>query len=124
VTAHHFGKRLITQSHGTLIDDNLTENEFNLICGVYKVYTGNGQQTSDSSWWPKQSTFMKSPLWSGSWTVLCEFWFQKRLHAILNGKAMPMTSSKWARSLRRSHDAQKLRDRIALESRKFLFCVS
>ena len=118
--AHHFGKCLVTESGGTLIDDKLTDNEFDLICGVYKVYTGNGQQTSDSSWWPKQSTWMKSSFWPGYWTQICEHWYQKRLDAILKGDTKPLTASKWASSLCQSHDMQRLWDGIALVSRKFL----
>ncbi|TCD62108.1 hypothetical protein EIP91_007462 [Steccherinum ochraceum] len=44
-------------------DVAMTVDEENIMCGVYKVYTGrDGKQTEDASWWPKQSVWLKGGL--------------------------------------------------------------
>jgi hypothetical protein len=51
-----YGMQAMFDCNGTTFrDDKLGEDEMDLICGVYKVYTGLQTQCSDSSWWPKQS---------------------------------------------------------------------
>jgi hypothetical protein len=92
--------RAITDTNGEeLWDDALSEDELNLICGVYKVHT-QSNQTSDSSWWPKQSVWITSGLHVGYWSVACETWFQKRLEAIRDGTATLRTAGEWRSSLR------------------------
>jgi hypothetical protein len=82
-----------------LWDDALSEDELDLICGVYKVQTQHNQ-TSDSSWWPKHSVWMASGLNVGYWSVGCETWFQMRLDSIRNGTAGLRTAAEWRDSLR------------------------
>lgn len=55
----------------------------------------HGNQTSDLSWWPKQTTFMRSGMWIGYWTPWCEKWFNQRLEEIRNGTAILRTSREW-----------------------------
>src|ERR1700722_1053446 len=104
-------------------DDQLTEDEINLICGVYKVDTGKiisvmcvkssnlqftgqrdgargGQQTTDVSWWPKPSAWLVSALNVGYWSKDCESWFLKRLVAIKNGEADLKSPSQWKHSIK------------------------
>jgi hypothetical protein len=81
-------------------DDRLTEDELNLVCGVYKVDTGkelqdmiaehvftlhSGQndssigrcQMTDISWWLKPATWEISGLNIWFWSRDCEGWYQK-----------------------------------------------
>jgi hypothetical protein len=81
-------------------DDGLSDTELDLICGVYKVATGNRDQTSDLSWWPKQSVFIRSGLWLGYWSPDCENWFQGRLKEIRERRADLKTSNKWNSALK------------------------
>jgi hypothetical protein len=95
-----YGSAIACDSNGEeLWDDALSESELNLICGVYNVQTHSGQ-TSDSSWWPKQSVWKTSGLNVGYWSVGCETWFKKRLDAIRNGTARLRTSAEWRSSLK------------------------
>ena len=76
--ALRFG-RLMYYGSNQFWDNGLTENEMDLICGVYKLYskyrifitayffaylgpTVHKEQFADVSWWLKQSTFMVSGL--------------------------------------------------------------
>ncbi|KAK6981383.1 hypothetical protein R3P38DRAFT_2808145 [Favolaschia claudopus] len=67
-------------------DDCLTEQEIDLICGVYHISTGQfnpsaplGQQTTTRSWWPRPSAMANSGLSVGWCTPMCEQWYQRRL---------------------------------------------
>ncbi|KAJ7821427.1 hypothetical protein B0H14DRAFT_2599192 [Mycena olivaceomarginata] len=60
-------------------DDYLTDQEIDLICGVYHISTGqrdpgalSGEQTTARSWWPRPSAMEQSGLNVGWWTPLCE----------------------------------------------------
>src|SRR5262245_60865084 len=56
---------------------------------------GYGCQTSHKSWWPLQSTFLKSTLWIGYSTPQCEAWYQKRLAKIVVDEAQPLSIADW-----------------------------
>ena len=94
-----YGSCIVSDSGGLdLWDDDLSEDELNLICGVYRVKT-QGNQTSDSSWWPKHSVWMNSGLNVGYWSPACENWFQLRLDTIRAGTARLRTSTEWKAAL-------------------------
>jgi hypothetical protein len=124
-SAHEWGD-VVTAPDGTqFVDDTLSQEEMDFICGKYYVYTGKsyiyilclcfqivcsgrGTQTSQKSWWPLQDTWLKGGLYSGSWTSHCEDWLQSRKSAIKAGTAWPLGKKEWARELRRHHDAGDL----------------
>jgi len=119
--AHVFGDIVTAPNGDQFVSDRLTDEEMDLLCGKYYVYTGwsdivllrspflialsgQGTQTSQKSWWPLQSTFLKSSLWIGYWTQQCEDWYQARKRSIYLGTAQPYTIAEWRRILRRCHD--------------------
>ncbi|KAJ6529249.1 hypothetical protein B0H19DRAFT_866381, partial [Mycena capillaripes] len=53
----------------------LTEEEIDIICGVYVVETADGQQLKYISWWPTPLAFGSSGLSTGWWNANCERWF-------------------------------------------------
>ena len=57
-------------------------------------------QTSDLSWWPKQTTFETSGLFFGYWTQTCEQWFQKRSADIVAHRADLKTAEQWYQCLK------------------------
>ncbi|KIM61759.1 hypothetical protein SCLCIDRAFT_25569 [Scleroderma citrinum Foug A] len=89
-------------------DDDLVEDEEQLICGVYKMSTGqrhvNGEQIADVSWWPKQSTWEGSGLDVGYWSSDDEAWYQKRLELIRNcgtdSQHLCMNATQWRNTLK------------------------
>ena len=111
---HPQGLEAQSSYSGIIVDDKLSEDEVNLICGVYKIYTSSmyhfclhsftqysctenskNQQTSDSSWWPKPIIFEKSGLYIGYWTTACEAWFQNRLQKIRAGCESVKNGQEW-----------------------------
>ncbi|KZP28580.1 hypothetical protein FIBSPDRAFT_693704, partial [Athelia psychrophila] len=78
-------------------DNELTEDDMLVICGVYKIFTGNGDQTSDSSWWPKPSTWQGSSMDMGYWSPQCEEWYRHRRALISSGDVggAPKTAQRW-----------------------------
>ncbi|TFK34302.1 hypothetical protein BDQ12DRAFT_570871, partial [Crucibulum laeve] len=83
-----------------LIDDGISPSAEDIICGVYKRPTGNGQQTADYSWWPKATIWENRGMNFGYWTTDCEKWFQKRLGDIQCGTATPRTAKEWTNILK------------------------
>ncbi|KAK0207455.1 hypothetical protein IW262DRAFT_1236102, partial [Armillaria fumosa] len=80
-------------------DDRLTSDELDLVCGVYRIDTGQHGQYSNQmniiSWWPKPSAWETSGLYIGFWSSDCEAWFQRRLDVIHSGKADLRTLAQW-----------------------------
>ncbi|KAG6819574.1 hypothetical protein H0H93_010595 [Arthromyces matolae] len=99
-------------STGGYWDDYLTENDTDIICGVYRVSTnqryGDGEQTRDLSWWPKPSTWASCGLNAGFWSMDCELWFQDRLRKCQNGTADLKTPKEWRHSLRFVQDVPRM----------------
>ncbi|KIJ49397.1 hypothetical protein M422DRAFT_160667, partial [Sphaerobolus stellatus SS14] len=80
-------------------DDSLTEEEIDILCGVYRLQTGNGNQESYVSWWPRPSAWRGSGLNVGYWSPACESWFKRRLEQIQNGTAEMRSAKRWKSSL-------------------------
>ncbi|KAJ7845168.1 hypothetical protein B0H14DRAFT_2219302, partial [Mycena olivaceomarginata] len=74
-------------------DDYLTDQEIDLICGVYHISTGKKQASifckTARSWWPRPSAMEQSGLNVGWWTPLCEQWFEKRLKELQRPQPAP-----------------------------------
>ncbi|KZP12190.1 hypothetical protein FIBSPDRAFT_799195 [Athelia psychrophila] len=81
-------------------DETLTEDDLDLICGVYKVSTGRGVQTTDVSWFPKHSTWEVGCLNMGYWSPTCETWFLQRIDIIRKGQAKLKTAAQWKGHIR------------------------
>ncbi|KAJ6597166.1 hypothetical protein DFH09DRAFT_1023809 [Mycena vulgaris] len=90
-------------------DDCLTEQEVDLICGVYHVTTGmfiSGRQTSTKSWWPRPPVLAKSVLNVGWWTPMCEIWFQQRLRKSETGEGGIVIQQPWKHGLKLERKCQ------------------
>jgi len=61
---------------------------------------GKGDQTIDTSWWPKVTTWDGCDLDAGCWTPQCERWFTRRLERILGGVETPKNTKTWGKNLR------------------------
>jgi len=78
---------------------------------ISNFWTGQIDQSSDKSWWPKHSVWEKSGLNVGYWTRDCEIWFKNRLEAIragTAGTASLRTSKQWKTSLKLDHRTHRL----------------
>ncbi|KAG2366246.1 hypothetical protein BDR07DRAFT_1274922 [Suillus spraguei] len=84
----------------TAWDDILTDDEVDLICGVYHVAVDGRNQWTTLSWWPRPNVFDKCSLWTGYWNTSCESWFQERLGLIRCGKAKMYNTRDWRSKLR------------------------
>ncbi|KAJ6524934.1 hypothetical protein B0H19DRAFT_931432 [Mycena capillaripes] len=80
-------------------DDYLTEEEIDLICGVYHVSTGD-EQVSMVSWWPKPAAFSASGLNIGWWTTMWEIWYQRRLQILETNSGGLFTHTQWKHNLK------------------------
>ncbi|KAK7686474.1 hypothetical protein QCA50_010070 [Cerrena zonata] len=85
---------------GRFMENILTDDEIDVICGVYTDQTDIKNQTMLRSWWPLPTVWSTCGLNTGYWTRECETWFQKHLLKILTGGVQPLRSSEWRTSLR------------------------
>ncbi|THG94145.1 hypothetical protein EW026_g7268 [Hermanssonia centrifuga] len=93
--------RVILHDGGSYVDDDLTQDELDVVCGVYKVTTKNNLNAhSASSWWPKSSTWLDSGFDFGYWTPQNELWFCRRRREIRAGQAKLKTTKEWKAQLK------------------------
>ncbi|KAJ7182816.1 hypothetical protein C8R43DRAFT_1116436 [Mycena crocata] len=105
------------------MDDTLTEEELDIICGFYEVDTGQsqpssleGRQTKHVSWWPPLKAWRSSSLNVGYWTPSCEEWFQSRMTLIRSGEAQPHNLQQWRHNMtddRKHISPMQVNDRLA-----------
>ncbi|KZP07029.1 hypothetical protein FIBSPDRAFT_763463 [Athelia psychrophila] len=97
-------------------DDTLSEDDLDLIAGVYKLSAGIGTQTADASWWPRHNAWVSGGLEMGYWSPTCETWFQRRLDSIRKGEARLRTATQWRSGLRMWKPSAAFISRIRLAS--------
>ena len=132
----------ITDSNGVKYwDDELTENEINVICGLHRCYTGmwcvwvpawieyshlflgNGAQQALVSWWPLpvqwDNTKSNGHNW-GYWTEWDELWYSQRLEQIHQGDRLgvPFTASVWQTKLKGATSARLVTQGICTHLQK------
>ncbi|KAJ6618300.1 hypothetical protein B0H10DRAFT_1795595, partial [Mycena sp. CBHHK59/15] len=86
----------------------LTEEEIDIICGVYVVETEDGRQLKYISWWPTPPAFWSSGLNTGWWNANSERWFVKRLKEMNSTRVKLHTYTEWKSKLRFSTPARKV----------------
>lgn len=120
-------------------DDKLTEDELDLICGVYKIATGinsfhsiysllivlgqydaRGPQTTDLSWWPKPSIWGGSGLYVGYWSEDCEKWYQSQVQKYISGTAPLKNPKEWRHTIRFNRDVPRMTEKNERRATEYL----
>ncbi|KJA22204.1 hypothetical protein HYPSUDRAFT_124314, partial [Hypholoma sublateritium FD-334 SS-4] len=78
-----------------MVDDILTEEVCDLLCGTYLQGTSTQDQMSLASWYPRCNLWETSGLQTGFWTGESERWYRERRQAILEHKAQPLSGNVW-----------------------------
>ncbi|EKM79079.1 hypothetical protein AGABI1DRAFT_39932 [Agaricus bisporus var. burnettii JB137-S8] len=107
------------------VDDELSDEEYNMLCGVYIQFTGNGLHVAKVSWFPQSWVFEGSGLDLGRWTEYAERFWEKRTEAMLNEKIDnnlrgPLNVTQWRSKLRGLADARRASSKVEKWSRDFL----
>jgi hypothetical protein len=95
------------------------------VIGTY-VHEARGRVDAEPSWWPGDLQFKASSLWTGSWTLAAERWYQDQRQAYLtdkDGKAseQPRTGADWRVSLRnRCRPGRNVSTAAIYQSERFL----
>ncbi|KAF9269027.1 hypothetical protein L218DRAFT_916545 [Marasmius fiardii PR-910] len=99
-------------------DQSLTEEEIDLICGVYYVKNRSDRDWGDKkyasshkSWFPRPGAFNAGSLNVGFWSKDCEKWYQRRLMEIRSGKAQLMNASRWRSAMQFNHRTPRIVDK-------------
>ncbi|KAF8065970.1 hypothetical protein FPV67DRAFT_1670546 [Lyophyllum atratum] len=84
-----------------LYDDVLSDDECNLICGVYYLRDGPSGNRTMYSWWPpvRATNSRKSAAYVHFWTEKNERWYTDRLQQINKGQAAPMRYGEWTQKM-------------------------
>ncbi|KAL0563928.1 hypothetical protein V5O48_018129 [Marasmius crinis-equi] len=107
-------------------DDVLTEEEINLVCGVYDVAKGPPNEKGNivlcqKSWWPKPAAWQSSGLNCGYWSRDAEAWYQTRVDLIWKGQEVKLlTKQDWRGNVKFTRDAVRLKERYDRLAREFL----
>ncbi|KAG1763976.1 hypothetical protein EV702DRAFT_922053, partial [Suillus placidus] len=80
--------------------DTLSQEEIDVLCGIYHVLTDRGEQITILSWWPMPHLWAMSGLDMGYWTHSNEQVFQSRLRKIREGEATLLMARKWKGDLK------------------------
>ncbi|SJL14594.1 uncharacterized protein ARMOST_18057 [Armillaria ostoyae] len=119
------GACLRTTEGEALWDEMLTEDQIDVICGVYKVEReGNcgGELTEHVSWFPKDTSWRGCGLDVGFWSPDAESWYQRRLARYIGGDFKCENQTEWRKSLKLWRDAPKVAEGLEKVSQSFLQC--
>ncbi|KAK7681744.1 hypothetical protein QCA50_015091 [Cerrena zonata] len=92
--------RTVNVGNSVLLSNCISPEVGESIVGMYKIFTGIGEQTTDVSWWPKENTWNASGFNCGHWTTQCEEWYRRRCEAIAAGVAFPRKPKEWQSALK------------------------
>ncbi|KXN89733.1 hypothetical protein AN958_05273 [Leucoagaricus sp. SymC.cos] len=90
------------------VDDELTQDEFDTLCGIYRSYTGFKGQVAQLSWFPSLSMFEGSGL---------------NIHNREGGLPnfnLPLSATKWRDKVRGYADARRANKQLEKWSREFI----
>ncbi|KAK7029036.1 hypothetical protein VNI00_014746 [Paramarasmius palmivorus] len=114
-----YGDCVVTES-AQYWDDYLTEEELDLVCGVYDVQAEKKRDgtftVTKKSWWPKPNSWRVSGLNVGYWSSAAEVWFQARLKQIESGSATLYNGRGWKdciKYVRRSNEIAARNENLA-----------
>ncbi|KXN81376.1 hypothetical protein AN958_05123 [Leucoagaricus sp. SymC.cos] len=108
------------------VDDNLTNDEFNALCGLYVTFTvGSREQKAMLSWYPCISVFKGQGLDMGWWTDCMELLWETTTKGIVSSKSinkfvLPLNYMKWCDKVWGHEDVCCALSKLEGLSRKFL----
>ena len=82
------------------LDDFITENDLNIISGVYRVHTCQNGPSSDLSWWPKHGTWMRTGLFADQWTPEAESFYDGQVKAMEQKRWLLKNATTWKETLK------------------------
>ncbi|KIM36151.1 hypothetical protein M413DRAFT_78557 [Hebeloma cylindrosporum] len=125
ITVHRLGMHITDKTGAQFWDDDLTENEIGVICGLHRCFTGRGTEVVLVSWWPMPSQWdsIKACGYNwGHWTQCDEEWYlnRRRIIAASGKDGIPLSATAWRINLRGAGTAREANKRV-LEFSKKLF---
>ncbi|PBK62195.1 hypothetical protein ARMSODRAFT_865774, partial [Armillaria solidipes] len=104
-----------------LWDEVLTEDQIDIICGMYKVeWVDEKSHRQDVSWFPKPTAWKGSGLDVGYWSADDESWYLHQVAKYLDDDFKCENQTEWRKSLKMCRDAPKVSEALETVSRTFL----
>ncbi|TEB16195.1 hypothetical protein FA13DRAFT_1650836 [Coprinellus micaceus] len=115
----------ISLGKGLFVDDVVTEEELDILCGVYLCVSADGKQRALKSWWPLVRYFEKEECGynHGYWSERNEIWYTERLRDIEEGadkETGPATYTQWKSRLHGSSAVRRFLGQVEKESRSVI----
>jgi hypothetical protein len=83
------------------VDDFITENDLDIVSGVYCVHmTQGGSSSSDLSWWPKHYSWMRTGLVADQWTPDAELFYARQVKAMEQKRWLLKNATTWKETLK------------------------
>ncbi|KAL0580168.1 hypothetical protein V5O48_001827 [Marasmius crinis-equi] len=105
----------------------LTDEESDLICGIYYCPTNNTEDwgnpaylNTHRSWYPRLGAFRSSSLNVGYWSRDCERWYQHRRNECVHGDTEVKDASNWKRGMKLNRSVTKISKANATIAHEFL----
>ncbi|KAF7761922.1 hypothetical protein Agabi119p4_9914 [Agaricus bisporus var. burnettii] len=107
------------------VDDDLTKDELDLLCGIYQSFTGTGMNIKKQSWYPLVSTFEGNGDDQGRWHSRLEENYLKHVSSILNEKVtvnpqLLLSATEWRDKTRGFGQARRATASVEKWSTQFL----
>ncbi|EKM74336.1 hypothetical protein AGABI1DRAFT_133383 [Agaricus bisporus var. burnettii JB137-S8] len=107
------------------VDDDLTKDELDLMCGVYQSFTGTGTNIKKQSWYPLVSTFEGSGEDQGRWYYRLEQNYKNRESSILGEKVtvnsrLLLSATQWRDKVRGFGEARRATASVEKWSTRFI----
>ncbi|KXN93019.1 hypothetical protein AN958_10000 [Leucoagaricus sp. SymC.cos] len=128
------------------MDNKLTKNEYNILCGIYRLYTssfdlhffflssmlmflcdlGFSGQVAQLSWFPSLDIFKGSGMDNRQWTLLADDLYDKCVQSINNEKGglpnfnFPLLATKWRDKVHGYTDVRRAKKQLDKWSKDFI----
>lgn len=125
--AKHNANAYAYHNNQVLVDDKLSMEIVEFLCGTYRHFTGRRKQTGKKepqlawrSWWPRPETWDSGDLSHTWWTPMAERWYLLTKAKYEVGDLQPQTNIEWKQKLSTMMDARYFNRRLEATSHTYL----
>ena len=108
-----------SESSDVMCDDGLSQQELDMICGVYHCFTEQRSQYGSRSWWPTDSCWQTNAQHT-RWTEKSDKFFKDRLLKLQAGTEEPLRTKEWRNQIRGSSSIRAVNNFVSSSFQNFI----